>query len=650
MKQRGRPVVGQSCKNQSSAITSASILAGQLIVLAEDLPPSSCTMISVKYYNNRQRQRLPSTESSASDEVLDCGPSSNEYVFLGKYHAANILSGLNSLRESDEFCDVVIQVDNARFPAHRNVLAAFSPYFKTMFQSKYVESKQNVVHLKSIEAETMSLLLNYAYTSGITITRTNCQNLLSAANLLQVMPVRNAACDFLESHMDTSNCLGICCFAESHACLDLQQKAFNFALKNFWNVSQNEEFLELTAEKLIELTSNDKLEVDSEELVFLAVKRWYNEQPEERSENFHEVMQTIRLPLIDPYFLFDCVQSFPPVHSNPECMKLVEEAKYFHLLPDRNSEILNERTRQRDNANMMDVIVAVGGEDDKVVLRSVECFCPSSNAWYTLTSLTFAISKHGVVVSGKNNLYVAGGEYPDGKVSNRFWRYDSMLDVWQEMAPMLTPRSELGLAALDGYIYAVGGWESAHRLDTVERYDPKANTWSFMRKLKIAVTSAAVVAHNKMLYVAGGAILEEGDGMDCVLRYDPRSDTWTELPPMLIARSGAACCVLDSHIYIIGGWHASTENTNRVERFDVKSDRWEKVSSMNERRYRPGVAVIDRKIYVLGGEEGWDRYHDTIECYDPVKDEWNIVGKLLSSRSWLGCVPLKIKKSCCKEK
>lgn len=29
--------------------------------------------------------------------------------------------------------------------------------------------------------------------------------------------------------------------------------------------------------------------MDSEELVFLAVKRWYNEQPEERSENFHEV-------------------------------------------------------------------------------------------------------------------------------------------------------------------------------------------------------------------------------------------------------------------------------------------------------------------------------------------------------------------------
>lgn len=53
-------------------------------------------------------------------------------------------------------------------------------------------------------------------------------------------------------------------------------------------------------------------------------------------------------------------------------------------------------------------------------------------------------SKHGLVASGKNNLYLAGGEYPDGKVSNGFWRYDPVLDIWQEMAPMLTPRSEFG--------------------------------------------------------------------------------------------------------------------------------------------------------------------------------------------------------------
>ena len=56
-----------------------------------------------------------------------------------------------------------------------------------------------------------------------------------------------------------------------------------------------------------------------------------------------------------------------------------------------------------------------------------------------------------------------------------------------------------------------------------------------------------------------------------------------------------------------GGWHASTENTNKVERFNAEENLWELRAPMNERRYRPGVAVVDGKIYVCGGEEGWDR-------------------------------------------
>lgn len=39
---------------------------------------------------------------------------------------------------------------------------------------------------------------------------------------------------------------------------------------------------------------------------------------------------------------------------------------------------------------------------------------------------------------------------------------------------------------------------------------------------------------------------------------------------------------------ILGGWHASTENTNRVERYNVQADTWEFKASMCERRYRPG--------------------------------------------------------------
>ncbi len=52
--------------------------------------------------------------------------------------------------------------------------------------------------------------------------------------------------------------------------------------------------------------------------------------------------------------------------------------------------------------------MAVGGEDDKVVMRSVEFWHPGTDVWKTLACLPFAVSKHGLVVSGQGKLYMAG--------------------------------------------------------------------------------------------------------------------------------------------------------------------------------------------------------------------------------------------------
>ena len=38
------------------------------------------------------------------------------------------------------------------------------------------------------------------------------------------------------------------------------------------------------------------------------------------------------------------------------------------------------------------------------------------------------------------------------------------------------------------------------------------------------------------------------------------------------------------------------------------------------------------------------RYHDTIECYDEAKDCWEIIGEMPSSRSWLSCAAMTIRK------
>lgn len=52
-----------------------------------------------------------------------------------------------------------------------------------------------------------------------------------------------------------------------------------------------EEFLTLTAAKLVELTGSDELEVEKEEVVFEAVEKWYKHKPDTRRSEFCKVSQ-----------------------------------------------------------------------------------------------------------------------------------------------------------------------------------------------------------------------------------------------------------------------------------------------------------------------------------------------------------------------
>ncbi|CAK6964752.1 kelch-like protein 20 [Scomber scombrus] len=568
--------------------------------------------------------------------------SSEDYLFAEPRHPNTVLQGLNSLRLNNAFCDVTLCCGGQEFPCHRIVLASFSSYFQAMFSIDLIESKQERVAINGVEPQMVGMLVSYAYTSEVYISKANVQALLAAANLLDVMAVREACCRFMERQMDEMNCVGIHCFAEAHSCKVLEKRSMDYILEHFSSVSQQEEFLSLCVDKLTEILASDHLNVPKEELVFEAAISWLSKCLS-RKQSFEKVLEHIRLPLISPYYLHDVIESQDVVKENQGCQRLISEAKDYLLLKDRRGELYCPRARPRRSTGTAEVIVTVGGEDDKVVLRSVESFDPVTNKWKNLACLPFAVSKHGLVVSD-STLYLAGGEFPDGSASREMWRYDPCLDSWMEMAPMNVARSELGLVMLDGFVFAVGGWEGRSRLDSVECYNPHTNSWQFTESVKMAVTSPAVVALDGLLYVTGGAVLEDGDGTDLAQVYNPKTSAWTEVSPMQIARSGSAACTLKGKLYVIGGWHASTENTDKVECYNPKTNKWTMCAPMKERRYRPGVAVVDGKIYVLGGEEGWDRYHDTIERYCDETDAWEIVGEMPTSRSWLSCVSLQLRK------
>ncbi|XP_059898366.1 kelch-like protein 20 [Gadus macrocephalus] len=576
------------------------------------------------------------------NDIHQANAECEDFMFVEATHPDKVLQGLNGIRLNNAFCDVTLCCGGQEFPCHRIVLAAISTYFQAMFSVDLIESRQERVALNGLEPQMIGMLVSYAYTSKVFISKANVQGLLAAANLLDIMPVREACCRFMERQMDETNCVGIHCFAEAHSCKTLEKRSMEYILANFKTVYQQEEFLSLCLDKLTQIIASDQLNVPQEEMVFEAAMLWLN-KCSSRKPSFDKVLEHIRLPLISPYYLHDVIESLDVVREDQGCQRLISEAKDYLLLQDRRGELQCPRTRPRSSTGMVEVIITVGGEDDKVVLRSVETYDPKLNQWKNLALLPFAISKHGLVVSG-SIMYLAGGEFPDGSASREMWRYDSCFDSWLEMAHMNVARSELGLVMLDGFLFAMGGWEGRSRLDSMECYNPHNNTWQFMQSVKLAVTSPAVATLDGFLYVTGGAVLEDGDGTDLTQVYNPKTAMWTEVAPMQIARSGSAACTLNGKIYVIGGWHASTENTDKVECYNPETNKWTKCAPMKERRYRPGVAVVEAHIYVLGGEEGWDRYHDTIERYCSKTDTWEIVGEMPSSRSWLSCVTLPLRR------
>lgn len=65
--------------------------------------------------------------------------------------------------------------------------------------------------------------------SGVSECHLLLQVLLPAASLLQLMDVRQNCCDFLQSQLHPTNCLGIRAFADVHTCTDLLQQANAYA-------------------------------------------------------------------------------------------------------------------------------------------------------------------------------------------------------------------------------------------------------------------------------------------------------------------------------------------------------------------------------------------------------------------------------------
>ena len=90
----------------------------------------------------------------------------------------------------------------------------------------FEESRLDRVTLQNVDPSALVTLIDYVYTAKVDVTEENVQTLLTAANLLQLVDVRDACCEFLFQQLHPTNCLGIKAFADLHGCVELLQQVW----------------------------------------------------------------------------------------------------------------------------------------------------------------------------------------------------------------------------------------------------------------------------------------------------------------------------------------------------------------------------------------------------------------------------------------
>jgi N-acetylneuraminic acid mutarotase len=148
-------------------------------------------------------------------------------------------------------------------------------------------------------------------------------------------------------------------------------------------------------------------------------------------------------------------------------------------------------------------------------------------------------------------------------------------DSWTTLEPMPTARSGLGVAVVDGKIYAIGGYNST-ALITNEMYNPSTDTWTTKTPMPTARYDVGIAVVDGKIYVIGGNTRYDSWTTTNEV-YDPATDNWETKTSMPVAGMAMSANVVNGEIYLISGlemYYLPWYNLDENQVYDPKTDSW----------------------------------------------------------------------------
>ncbi|XP_064156327.1 kelch domain-containing protein 7A-like [Anguilla rostrata] len=220
------------------------------------------------------------------------------------------------------------------------------------------------------------------------------------------------------------------------------------------------------------------------------------------------------------------------VMSDNYLQVLQEPGLYGRLKADDREKIQNRRMKGRQylmvadidpQYRMMNRTMAGAGSCDSRISSGLYYYDDYKDTWHHMCPLPKEVVSRGCAMCTLDNyLFIAvgyeGASYY-AEPSSKVFCFNPATNIWTEVRPMNEARPLCKLVALQGHIYAIGG----EGLRTVERYNPRADCWTFVAPLPrdTFLVAHRATAWNGELFVLGGTLKYT------LLRYNPQTDAWT---------------------------------------------------------------------------------------------------------------------------
>ncbi|XP_063173736.1 kelch-like protein 24 [Candoia aspera] len=538
--------------------------------------------------------------------------------------------GLTEMYQDKLLCDVTLVADGQRFPCHRALLAAVSPYFRDIFVNGDREADGKEVLLQNVSPSILQNILKYIYMEEHTLSPELAPFLFTGASQLQITPLQDVCCRFLMAHLSIQNCFEMYSLAQAHRNQPLLHAVLQLLVRNFDRSFEEDHFLQLDPEDLMTIISSDDLAVASELKVYQVVRRWVQSQPQNRSPLLGELLSHVRFPLFGP----------------EEQEALQADLEQWGDL-DLEWKVLegDERLRQtrglrqgmyKPHILCIDTQMCEYQELDTEEAH-MSCYEPQAELWEKLPGLQSLT--HTCCTSDGDRIYVSGGVYKNSYSATVF-EFSAFTNQWLPLPAMAVPRAAHGFVFHRQKLYAMGGWRRFQSfLNLAESLDLAAGKWTTMAKLPFALSHPAASVLREKLYLLGGAtgVSNHWQFHKGVLIHEINSNTWTQVP-LATGFFAAGAVVADNGIYIIGGYAEKKtrdwvdgalvpENRHSTRKcFFVneagKASHSVTVPKLPRGLANAGVVSCGKRIYVLGGEDLAQRYK-AIYHWEPGETRWH---------------------------